>query len=497
MPYDSYKNINEYSVEELVGFILNEGLTMDDCRNAGLFYLKQQEVEARLAEIRDLLNQEEDIWNQALRSNTEDAFRMYLKKYPKGHHVLEAEVNIDRIITLKAQYETDLKEEMKMEPYLFSASVMNQLLGRDVYAVLPESGHSLEEEANDLEMKAWQKFLKQHMHIDYQWLYDNGILPSDRLDLKRAITQPDYKLPQLKIEELGNFPTDRMDVYFLGMPGSGKSCVLSGIINAMDKAGIVHYNSQFNGEGIDRCLPYYNGLLRSISEHKVPMSTGTETISFLKLDVGDVDEKKNLITMVELSGEAFNKIANATTTGEKVWQELGAGQCLKNNNKKLLFFLVDYLTISGLNPKYRPIDQQIMLSNALTVLTSDGPGNRTEGCTLSKVDSVAVIVTKSDLIPNVSTSAERNAEATKLLKNGFMNFMNNLTQYCRKFGINRAEKFQPYVMTFSLGDFYVGNTVDYKQADSDILVEFIKDSTIKEGPAVRGIFTSRAASSKF
>jgi hypothetical protein len=487
--------INEYTLDELIGFMESEGLTLDDYRNAGLFYLKQQQIQEHQIILDDAKEKEESIWNQALTSNTEDAFRMYLKKYPNGRHVLEAEVRIDKILTLKAQYEMELKEEMKMEPYLFSASVMDQLLGKDVYAVLPENGDSPEEETNYLEMKAWQRFLKQHMHIDYQWLYDNDILPLGRLDLKKAITKPDYQLPQLKIEELGPFPTDRMDVYFLGMPGSGKSCVLSGIINAMDKAGIVHYNSQFDSEGIDHCLPYYNGLLRSISEHKVPMSTGTETISFLKLDVGDIDEKKNLITMVELSGEAFNKIALSTTTGEKVWKELGAGQCLKNNNKKLLFFLVDYLTISGLNPKYSAIDQQIMLSNALTVLTSDGPGNRTDGCTLSKVDSVAVIVTKSDLIPNASSSAERTAEATKLLKNGFRNFMNNLTQYCRKFGINKAVKFQPYVMTFSLGDFYVGNTVDYKPADSNILVEFIKDSTIKEGSMIKGIFTPFAGRS--
>lgn len=488
MPFDPNK-INDYTLEELIGFMENEGFKLDDYRSAGLNYLKQQQFQEYLAGLEEKRKKEDSIWNQALTSNTEDAFRMYLKLYPNGHHVLEAEVKIDKILTLKAQYEMELKEEMKTEPYLFSASVMNQLLGKDIYAVLPENDDLPQEEINHLEMRAWQRFLRQHMHIDYDWLCDNGILPLGRLDLKKAITKPDYKLPQLKIEELGSFPTDRMDVYFLGMPGSGKSCVLSGIINAMDKTGIVHYNSQFDSAGIDHCLPYYNGLLRSISEHKVPMSTGTETISFLKLDVGDVNEKKNLITMVELSGEAFNKIALSTTTGEKVWQELGAGQCLKNNNKKLLFFLVDYLTISGLNPKYSPIDQQIMLSNALTVLTSDGPGNRMEGCTLSKVESVAVIVTKSDLIPNAYTSAERTAEATKLLKNGFRNFMNNLTLYCQKFGINKAVKFQPYVMTFSLGDFYVGNTVDYKQADSDILVEFIKDSTFKEGLSIKGIFT--------
>ena len=191
-----------------------------------------------------------------------------------------------------------------------------------------------------IELKAWQRFLRQHLKIDYQWLLDNGILPLARPDLKKAIIKPDFELPQLTIDELGPFPTDRTDVYFLGMPGSGKSCVLSGIINAMDSRGVVHYDPQFNEEGKDNCNKYYNGLIRAINEHKVPMSTGTETISFMKLDVGGRSAKKNRITMVELSGEAFNRISERNMTGENVWKELGAGQCLKNNNDKLLFFLV-------------------------------------------------------------------------------------------------------------------------------------------------------------
>ena len=109
MAFDANR-INEYSVDELVNFIRFEGLTMDDYRAAGLFYLKQSEVEARLVSIREEENQEDMIWDQALKSNTEDAFRMYLKKYPKGRHLLEAEMKIERISELKRQYEIDLKE---------------------------------------------------------------------------------------------------------------------------------------------------------------------------------------------------------------------------------------------------------------------------------------------------------------------------------------------------------------------------------------------------
>lgn len=486
-------HINEYSIEELIQFMEKDGFSMNDFRSAGLFHTKQSELTAYLERKQEALKQEGTIWNQAVQSNTIEAYELYLSRYPSGSHLLDAELAINRIKALRQQFEDDLRYEMSQEPYLYSASVMKQLLGTDNFSQMTSIQDSSSQDQQQFEMRAWQKFLGQHMRIDYNWLYENGILPQNRPDLRKAITRADFQMPQLKIEELGDFPTDRMDVYFLGMPGSGKSCVLSGIINAMEGKGVVRYIPQFTTNGVDNCMLYYNELLRSISEHKVPMSTGTETISFLKLDVGSVNEKKNRITIVELSGEAFNRIAQANMSGENVWNQLGAGRCLKNNNSKLLFFLVDYLTVAGLNPRFSAIDQQIMLNNALTVLTSDGPNanDRSQGCTLSKVQSVAVIVTKSDLIPEVTTPAERNEKAKALLKNGFKNFMNNLTSYCSKFGINKAVHFQPYVMTFSLGDFYVGNTVDYNPEDSNVLVEFIRDATAKESTSLSDIFNRK------
>lgn len=475
MSFDPFR-INEYTIEELIHFMENDGYSMGDFQNAGLSWDKQ-------AQIRDYLQQEESYWEQAMQIGTEEAYQLYLSKYPTGKHVLEAELAIIEIRKLKEKLEKDLKEEMLREPHLYSANVMNRLLGMQT------------QEHEDDPQKAnwaWQRFLSHHLHIDYEWLLDKGILPLGRPELKKAITQPDFSLPQLTIDELGDFPTDRTDVYFLGMPGSGKSCVLSGIINAMNRKGVVCYVPQFNESGMDNCNVYYNGLIRSVNEHKVPMSTGSETISFMKLDVGGVSEKKNQITMVELSGEAFNRISERNMTGENVWKELGAGQCLKNNNDKLLFFLVDYLTISGNNPRFSPIDQELKLKDALTVLTSDGPGkDPSVGCTLSKVKTVAVIVTKSDLMPDASTSSERKDVAMGILQQNYRNFMNNLAGYCERFGINKANWYMPYVLTFSLGDFYVGNTVDYNPADSSTLVEFIRDSTSKSGKSLGNILGIR------
>lgn len=44
--------------------------------------------------------------------------------------------------------------------------------------------------------------------------------------------------------------------------------------------------------------------------------------------------------------------------------------------------------------------------------------------------------------------------------------MSQLSDACRKFRINKADGYRPYVLTFSLGSFYVGNTVLFDPSDS-------------------------------
>ncbi len=328
-------------------------------------------------------------------------------------------------------------------------------------------------------------FLNAGLKLSFGDLVENGLLPADNPKLQESILKDNYPLPQLNACQLGSYPTDRTDIYFLGCPSSGKTCVLAGFLNHMRNAGQLQYEVQYNTDSRDLCREYYDNLIESLSMYKAPQSTSKETVSYLKFNIGSNYDRK--INAVELSGEAFNDLALSLSSGREVWEQLGAGRCLHNNSKKTLFFLLDYSTILGKNSGFSEVKQAIILENALTVFKSDGEGKKGDiNCTMSKVQTVAIIVTKSDMMDEEKgsplTPEERADIAMDYLNKRFKAFMNDLASTCKKYGINANSKnrYQPFVTTFSLGRFYVGNSVAYDETDSARLADFIMACTDRE-----------------
>ena len=51
--------------------------------------------------------------------------------------------------------------------------------------------------------------------------------------------------------------------------------------------------------------------------------------------------------------------------------------------------------------------------------------------------------------------------------------MTALESACTEFGINKAVNYKPYIMSFSLGRLFIGNTYAYDSKDSEDIVSFI------------------------
>ena len=483
MEFDPRK-VNAYSFEELMGFINRGEAEFADFQMAGLNWQMQSRIKELLQEMEAKKNREENDWRSTCGINTVSSYQFYLNTYGENAiHAFEAKMRIQELGQLQQQLYEDLFADMREDMLKYKSNVMQVLFGK-----FP---------ATD-EMRAENspigRFLKADMKLTFQDLYRSGILPEGNRALENAIFKDDFEVPQLKIEELGEIPTNRTDVYFLGCPASGKSCVLAGFLNHLHYAGEMKYIPQRNAQGIDGCRPYYNALIRGISEYKAPRSTGYDTFSFMQVDLGAKRDRE--VTVMELSGEAFNALSDANTSGREVWQKLGVGRCLKNDNPKTLFFLVDYSCVIGKNKMFTAAQQEEILDNALVVFGSDGNGGRygEKNCTMSRVQNVAVIVTKSDLMDveqgRPLTTEERMDIAYQHLENRFRNFMNNLTEMCEKYGINANSKdpYKPYVFTFSLGQFYLGNSVIFDNTDSKRLAEFVVSATERHRKGFLGLF---------
>lgn len=469
------KQVNGYAFEELMGFIDKGVVNFEGLKHCYLNYEMQAKINAEFDRRKAVTDSEENAWRGALAMNTLQGFEMYVKKFgSQGIHAFEAEVKLEEMKQQKLKLYVDLYDDMRRDITQYKAPIMQYL-----FRIKTPTDSMLAEDSPK------GRFLKAGLSLNYNDLIENGFLPPENKLLMESILKQDYALPQMQFDQLGEFPTDRTDIYFLGCPGSGKSCVLAGILNYLRLEGWLEYEVQMNDEGKDLCKPYFDALIEGVSQYKVPQSTSEETISFLKFNMGPKFDRR--ITAMELSGEAFNKLANGLSSGKEVWGKLGASRCLSNDSKKTLFFLLDYSSIIGKNPEITELKQALILENSLVMFSSDGEGPKGDiGCTMSKVETVAIVVTKSDLMDKeagTTLSPDERAEiALKYLNQRFRLFMNNLTRLCKKYGINNNNKDRnaPFVTTFSLGRFYLGNSVVYEQEDSKQLAELIMACTDKE-----------------
>ncbi len=477
MEFDPF-SINSYTVDELKEF-LNNGISFADLQNSGLKYDMQATIREWLNEKDRKKREDDEFWQMVKQKNTRDSYQLYLETWESqnGQHVSEAKFELALLDKQRREMLEELFQDLKENAWRYRQDDMKLLFNGN-----PSDAQRAYLKKSEGIMA---RFVLSGMKLNYKELVENKIIPNS---IKQTdLIAPDYSLPPTQIKDMGIFPKDRTDVYFLGVPRSGKSSVLSGIMYKLWKDGRAGYEPQIV-DGKDPSWQYYQGLIRAIASKKPPQGTPTDTISLMKVNIRDRDgHKENPITIVEISGEAFNQLSKKMEFGCDMWAELGATQCITNSNKKLLFFVLDYSVISDKNPQAQctEMDQVLTLAAALNVLRTDGPDkdNPEKNCTLSKVDSVAIIMTKSDLM-EATDQEGRLDEAEAYINARFKNFMNDLLDCCRKWGINRKNDYNPYILAFSLGKFYIGNTVVFNDEDSEEIIEFI--SSVTRGKRVSG-----------
>ncbi|MCM1520069.1 MAG: hypothetical protein NC098_04730 [Lachnoclostridium sp.] len=490
---------------QLIEFMKSGEVTFEELQQLGLPYFKQDEIRKFLAEkdiweaakmtqegINNYLAtypngffvdeagaamtaaKEEGVWQWACDEDNVAAYKRYLSKYPTGKYAIKAEMRIEELEEIEKNLKEEIFNDMRENFWNYSYMKMRQLYNPQ--PLTPEQKDFLASQDD-----AYSRFVANGLKLTHQDLIDNGVVPEGVT--QSEVSSPEFTMPATKIEELGMFPKDRTDIFFLGVPRSGKSSVLSGVIYQLWRDGFAGYEPQLVN-GVDPCMAYYQGLIRAVATKKPPVGTATDTVSFMKIDLVH-GKRRNKLTIVEMAGEAFKRAAERIAKGngnqEEVWKELGAEQCLRSKNQKMLFFVLDYSAVKGINEACSAFDQLEILESALRTLSTDGPDpqNPRKGCTMSRVETVAVLVTKSDLMQQ-STVQGRLAEARAYMEDNFKNFMRELMDMSREFGCNRVNDYRPYFLTFSLGNFYVGNTVVFNPDDSKRIIDFIRTATPSE-----------------
>jgi hypothetical protein len=265
-------------------------------------------------------------------------------------------------------------------------------------------------------------------------------------------------------ESIPPITKERTDIYFLGQPGSGKSCILASLFHHANEDGLIIEN-QINPVG----NAYRFQLAEEIQFGVLPDSTIADAdkgVNYIPIDLAEeIDENgvvKNVhpLNFVEMSGEFFND----TLDPKKGLTSINAKGFLGNDNKKLIFFVLDYdQHMERAQGGIGSASQGSKFQNSLALLDAFG--------TLAKTDGIYILISKSDLFPK---GVDKNEFAKEFLKNNYKGFYNN----CKMLQNKYKNSFNLTLFPYSLGDVIYKNLLTrFDHEPPNDLLQFICDNS--------------------
>lgn len=343
-------------------------------------------------------------------------------------------------------------------------------------------------------------------------IVNSGVVTWDIMNhiMTHPTDESDRNVGENEIRPETNFESakNNTDVYFFGVPGSGKSTVLAGLLN-IRTYGDLSLNVLANGGHSG--YKYASILKNYLNDNLFPQSTKIRFDSKFKKDVNREDnpfgaadkdltiekndENDNIgdkfiqiidaelencsvkenhrLSIIEMPGERTLELAVAPAKDPAMMDDLlgrGTSRLFQNENNKVFFFVIDP------NPQ-----RKYLLPNGAEVSQADALWNlvtfiRDVPNLLSKVHAVHVILSKSDILQN---AAEDFNVIRERILHDYGGFIRGVVDLCGKErgNVNAQCGRLPYLFTFSLGRVFPGNMNEYKKDDAGKILEVIAANT--------------------
>jgi hypothetical protein len=419
----------------LFDFIRQGIVTLDELRNTGSLDATKRRAIANIQAGFD--RQDDDAWERC-RYGNESVLSDYISNYPAGRHVAEAKQRID-----------DLSAQRR------EANAQKQVV-LDNIRMNP----------NSYRPDKVLDFLQNGTISRYDLL--NCDIPESAIDNLGNVTAPRLQMGAMPT----NIPNGYTEVFFWGIPGSGKTCALGAILQMADKEG---YLNIATGPGYH----YANQLKNIFSDDDVandylPAASPVEITQYLPFTLKRPDERySRSVSLIELSGEIFKcfyyknaDLQMPTQSHQDTFDSLNT--FLHDTNRKVHFFFIDY------ENKNTPDEEGLMQRDYLSAASTYFNNNAVFGKT---TDAIYVVLTKSDLLTDESGNrvsvAQRVDYAKKHLSNSnFTSFINTLKDNCRKYSINGGRL---TVEPFSLGKVYFKQICNFEGSSATKILNILMD----------------------
>lgn len=470
-------------------------------------YFQEHLAKARQAIANLQTSNEEKDWENAKSQKTAEAYNAYLNSYKRGKHRDEARKALEDINAWNQVDQTnpeDLSQFIKANP---NSSFVEQ--AKKIMAEIEEEVRKKVKKKNsdyvkyDMEalLKAidaiqTQDFVLNKSQKTYELietaLRNKDIDIDDLLDvieddknvfsafvIKNLVTKGFLEYEDLEDISIGknfirkltgeikgkqfnqanrslNISRISTEVFFWGIPSSGKTCAL-GLILSVIQNGLV-------GESVvldTKCQGYdYMNLLPqcfSLDDENgvVILPEGTPVTSSYEMgfDIEDSKHKIHPITFIDFAGEmikcmykrhagiplgidaerALRDLTNVLGGRDQEGNEIGN----RTKNRKIHFFVIEY---GAENRIYDGLPQKNYLDSVATYINNTG-------ILRSNTDAIYVLVTKVDKI-KVKDENERNRILAQYINTKYRTFYGTLQRICREYRINGGNV---PVLPFSLG----------------------------------------------
>ena len=451
-----FKNkIEDLSAEDIFNGITGGIATFAELQQTGEFgHEKQSSVRAFLRQKDD-----EDAFAAA---NTITELQQYLLSFPApdGKYVTEAKKKIQQI-----------KEEEANKAIQKEKEEMLRKIKADINEYTPD------EIIKKLSSKDLDDLCAE-LGLDAQMVRDYTEPPLN----------PNFIIPQ----NANEIPAGYTDVFFWGIPSSGKTCALSAIFSTMKKEYVMEEPDSKKKFGAT-----YRHSLTNIFSNEYGYLPGRTTedrthympFLFYKRD----DNRKRRIAFFELSGEVFKFFyddinstqiisSNERNEIEKSFKALEL--LLNSKNQKIHFFFIDYNQETRHTKDNNGLTQSNYLEAAATYFRDKNDILK------KKTDAVFVVITKSDeisikrIISDKERIKEREDIARLFLADNFGTFMGVLQNLCKNNHVDLKVKL------FSIGDVYFKRVCKINRFYAKNIIEELLYRANIEGGRFRGILNN-------
>lgn len=398
------ENCNAFDVNQIYKFLFHEdfnnAFTIEDFENAGLDYARIEELNQKILELKKLENSIEK----------------------------EAEREKERLIR------EEEKEKNKQE--ILNKIIANKISASEIKTLIKKG---------ELEISVIQ-------NLDVPERTKQSLL--NYIDSETAIST--FKINQLPVMQLG-----RTDIYFIGLAGTGKTTMLTGLLKTANENGILIPDTYAGNQGIN----FQTTIIQNLRRGFIPPRTASGSYIYVPVSLKDKNNVSHPLNIVDVPGEIFKNISETGEAKDFL-------NYIKNDNKKIFFIVAD----SQSHHNNEGADQSLIYPNIIQILNSEG--------VMENTDAIYLVANKFDYLREkdyVSDDREEGDIALEYLNTEFKSLINN----CLDVRENTRYKFKIKTLPYSIGKLKWGEIVEQLDKKySETLIEIVlNDSFVIKGGA--------------